>query len=287
MPQTTSKSQEIHIPGPASMDPQGSAKEISTRNPRKRYTRASKAKPYDRIQAQEQNLPSANLPVLVTTTTAEVGRRRSRVPHAVRFRHISLGCYVPGCSYTCTTVKNPVNSLNSHLDHRIKKGDEPHKKAMKIWNTEKKKVEGREVVIAALESLGEDYDSIVIEKKVVLWLESLENWEDYFSEAEILVIRKRKTGEMIGDTGGEVAPTAAGLGDIKVEDIYDDTQDAEGDVDDEYISGIMTPDSPSQWTVIQHGGKWVLSKQLVCYCIYGEFPRRKHDAKLLFSSYSR
>lgn len=269
------------------MDPQGSAKEVSTRNPRKRYTRASRAKPYDRIQAQEQNPSSANLPALVTTTTAEVGRRRPRVPHAVRFRHISLGCYVPGCSYTCTTVKNPVNSLNSHLDYRIKKGDEPHKKAMKVWNTEKKKVEGREVVIAALESLGEDYDSIVIEKKVVLWLESLENWEDYFSEAEILVIRKRKTGEMIGDTGGEVAPTAAGLGDIKVEDIYDDTQDAEGDVDDEYISGIMTPDSPSQWTVIQHGGKWVLSKQFVCYCIYGEFPRRKHDAKLLFSSYSR
>ncbi|KAL0640729.1 hypothetical protein Q9L58_000034 [Maublancomyces gigas] len=53
---------------------------------------------------------------------------------------------------------------------------------------------------------------------------------EYSSEAEILVMRKKKTSEKIGDTGDEVAPTAAGLEDIKMKDIYNDTQDVEGDV---------------------------------------------------------
>lgn len=53
---------------------------------------------------------------------------------------------------------------------------------------------------------------------------------EYSSEAEILVMRKKKTSEKIGDTGDEVAPTAASLEDVKMEVIYDDTQDAEGDV---------------------------------------------------------
>lgn len=254
----------------------GSSGSASTETPHKRCNKATRVeKPYDRIQSKKPKLSSSIVPTLATIATAEAGGRKLRETQAVRFKSISLGCYLEGCPYTCANVKNPVNSLNSHLDYWVKKGHEPHIKAMRDWKMTKQVVERKEILMAELKSLGEVGNPTALKEKVMLRLESLKDL-NCLSKDNIPVIRKRKTKEMVRDVANKVvALTMAGPGVIKTEVPYDDTQDAEGDVDEEYFSGLMALGSLQQWTVPQDGELSATSMfpdQYVGNCMYGDLP---------------
>lgn len=63
---------------------------------------------------------------------------------------------------------------------------------MEGWNAVRQKVEGSK--LSTFMEFGAEQDPATTEWRVILWLESLDDWGDCSDEAGILVIRKKEVG---------------------------------------------------------------------------------------------